>query len=59
MKTSENTVTWQPKAGIVERRGAVIARQRHCKHVFAETNTHRTIEVAVFSMRPLLRLAKT
>jgi hypothetical protein len=32
------------KAGIVERIGAVIARQRHDKHISASMNQHTTIE---------------
>jgi hypothetical protein len=47
-------VTWRMKAGIVKRVEAVIARQRHGKHVSAARDTDATIEDVVYSARPLL-----
>jgi hypothetical protein len=43
-----------PKPGTVERVEAIIARQRHGKHVSATTDTDATTEYAVFSKSPLL-----
>jgi hypothetical protein len=49
-RRSKNTVTWLLKAGIVERIGAVIARQQRRKHVTTATNNDATIRDAMFSM---------
>jgi hypothetical protein len=43
-----------PKAGTAERVEAIIARQRHGKHVSAATDTDATTEFVVLSRSPLL-----
>jgi hypothetical protein len=40
--------------GIMERKGAVIAKQRDSQHVSVVTDTAATIKDGVFSMIPLL-----